>query len=422
MIRLSRRSALLGTLAAGLAAPALVRAYTPLLRVGAILPLGGSGLPEAGVNQAVPAMSARMGLSHALDELMRAAPVDQPPVRLFMANAPEAGSARRAAERMVQKDGATVLIGGFMSADARAIADVAGKAGALFINIAAPAAALRRDLCGDAILHVEAAASTYLDALAGVHLAEGRERWHLVHQDDAEHAALLALAEDRLGARITGTTRIGSDPSGFGPALRALGGGQADVVLLLTDWLTQLNLLSRAEPLGGAVPVTGFPWAATQTRAFYNRCRQIAPTVGAAARVALWEAGADTPEAQALNADFLARWRQPMDASAWAASAALRLAVRGADGCGSSDGRAIGAWLARQRGLDASKDQALVVDRADAQLRQPLFAVRPDPAASIETTPDAMLEWAQYLGRIDDPGRASGAAGCPIDGRAAALR
>lgn len=400
---LTRRQALLATLAAGIAAPALARADRPALRVGAILPLAGQGLPLVGANLSIPAEGARQGLLIAAEDLERATPQGTEPHRLLLANAPEAGSARRAAERLVEHDRATVLIGGFSAEDAHAIGTVARDAGALFINIAAPADALRTAFCGASVLHLEASAGTYLAALADLYRGLGRTRWHLIHQDDPTHAALRDQAEAefrRAGADVAGVSRVSGDSTLFRAALSDLQDSGAEAGLLLTDWLVQLNLLATAESRGIGTPVTGFPWAATQTRDFYNRCRQVAPAAGVAPRAALWEARLDTPEAAALSNDFLARWRVPMDASAWAAQAALRLVANAAQATGSSHGGDLAAWLS-----DPSRPPAIGKEAAfepvDGQLRQPLYAVRVNPAATRELAPQAITERAELLGRLD---------------------
>ncbi|WP_295043515.1 ABC transporter substrate-binding protein [uncultured Paracoccus sp.] len=418
---LTRRQALLAGLAAGAAAglahPALARAARPALRVGAILPLAGSGLPPVGINQSVPAESARKGLVIAIDDLERATPAGTDLHRLLPANAPDAESARRAAERLVERDGATVLIGGFSTADAQAIGAVARDAGALFINIAAPADALRRDFCGGSALHLEAASSSYLAALTDLYAGDGRRNWYLIHQDDPVHTGLLAQAQAdlrRAGAKVAGISAVSGDSTRFRAALTDLRGSGADACLLLTDWLVQLNLLATAESDGVAVPITGFPWAATQTRDFYNRCRQLAPTVGCAPRVALWEARLDTSGAAPRNADFLARWRVPMDASAWAAQAALLLAAEAAQATGSIRGGDLAAWLSDAAQTPEIGKRGAAFDPADGQLRQPLYAVRVNPDATTELTPQAMTDRAELLARLDPPAAAAATCGGPV--------
>lgn len=413
---LTRRQALTAALAAGLAAPALVRAARPSLRVGAILPLAGSGLPLVGSNLSIPAEAARRGLLIATEDLERATPAGTEPHRLLLANAPNAEPARRAAERLVERDGATVLIGGFSAQDAEAIGAVAQDAGALFINIAAPADALRNRFCGGGALHLEAAGSTYLSALRDLHAGQDRRRWHLIQQYDPTHADLLAQARahlDRAGAEIAGISTVGGESVMFRRALSEARDSGADVALLLTDWLVQLNLLATAESTKARLPVTGFPWAATQTRDFYNRCRQLAPTTGSAARIALWEARLGGPEAAALSADFLARWRVPMDASAWAAQAALRLVAGAADTTGATSGRDLAAWISDPSRPPAIGKEGAIFDAATGQLCQTLYVVRIDPAATSDLTPKAMTERAELLGLIDP--RTTAAADCAPD-------
>lgn len=408
---LTRRRAMLGALAAGLAAPALARAAAPALRIGAILPLAGPGLPESGTNLSVPAEAARMGLILARDDLQRMAPAGSSAPELLLANAPEPGAIRRAAERLVEHDRATVLIGGFAAADLPVIAGIAGQAGALFMNIAAPAD-LATDLaagslCSPDAVHLEATAQRYLAALIGHHLSQQRRRWHLIHQEGSDGDRLLALAKAELGARpeagLVAVSPVTADRASLAPAVAALADSGADIALMLTDWTIQLETLALAEAARPLAPLTGFPWAATQTRAFYNRCRQIAPGAGTTGRVALWEARAETPWAAALDADFMARWRQPMDASAWAALTAFRLAAGAAGATGSLAGRDLRRALADPAQRTALLgDMALRLDPVNGQIAHPLFVVEVDPLAPKSTTPEAMKNWARILARLDD--------------------
>ena len=82
----------------------------------------------------------------------------------------------------------------------------------------------------------------------------------------------------RIGAPVWSTGSPFSPPAAiFASAARAIARTDADMVVLLTDWMAQLDLLAAAESVGTALPVTGFPWAAAQTRWFYGASRQAAP-------------------------------------------------------------------------------------------------------------------------------------------------
>ncbi|WP_103174322.1 ABC transporter substrate-binding protein [Paracoccus sp. SY] len=411
---LNRRHLILTALATGLAAPSILRAAQPSLRIGAILPMAGRGLPQAGLNLSGPAESARKGLVIAVDAIERATPQGTQPHRLLLANAPEAASTRRAAERLVERDRVGVLIGGFSTDQAQAIGAIAREAGVLFINIAAPSAALRTALCGSSVLHLEASAGTYAAALADLYRQQDRTHWHLIHQDDPENEEVLAQVQDALraaGASVVATSGIGGDSTRFRAALSDVRDSNADATLMLADWLVQQNLLATADSLGIDVPITGFPWAGTQTRDFYNRTRQLAPSVGGAPRVALWEARLDGPDAAAANADFLAKWRVPMDASAWAAQASMTMVSRAADATGSTSGEDIASWLMDGSTAPILGKDGAVFDHADGQLRQPLYGVRVNLSATKDTTPQAMTERAELLARLNPPTAAAGQCG-----------
>lgn len=69
--------------------------------------------------------------------------------------------------------------------------------------------------------------------------------------------------------------------------------------------------------------ISGFPEPIMQTRAFVARLLQSAPRTGY--RAALWEATMVGGEAKELNEFFIARTGNPMDPSAWAAYAAIKI-------------------------------------------------------------------------------------------------
>lgn len=381
--RLSRRRFLAGgaALAAATLLPRRAVANGTHLRVGAVLPLAGPSLPVAAGNLSDAAEVARKGLVMSEEEQQRNADLFGNSVTLFLANAPGPEAAANAARRLVAHDGVTALVGGFTEAEAVALSEVAEEERVLFLNIAEPSDALRRD-CRRHTFHVEASAAMLLDALAAWFVRAGHRRWHLVHEDDDAGEARLAAARRALtgrhwGARIAGTTAVPRGGRDFGGAVADIAASGPDVVLVLTDWLAQLDFLARYEAEGLDVPVTGFPEAATQTRKFYAEATRAAPSAGAGYRATLWEATLDAYGARELNARFAARWGRPMDAPAWAAYQALKIAFEAAQFGGGTDGATMAAHLSREGTIvDLHKGIGASFRPWDHQLRQPLYLVK----------------------------------------------
>ena len=381
------------------------RATEPL-RVGAVLPLMGGAIAGHRLNLHAIAEAARMGLvlaeedSNANGELMGASMV------LTVANAPGGEAAARAARRMIARDKVTVLIGGFSREEAEALSAVAAESGVLFLNIAAPSDALRLS-CAATTFHVEASAAMYIDALLGWFVRAGHRRWYLVHDDSDEGQAWFERVQASMRDRHWATEVVGrgllrrDDTRDFAPVLADIAAVEPDVVLLLTDWRTQLDMLSRYEAAGLTIPVTGFPEQAAQTREFYYRASQVAPNAGSGYRAALWEATLDAYGAREVNARFNSRWGRPMDPVAWSAYMAVKIAFEASLHAGATDGASLAAHLTQEHALfDVSKGIGMTFRPWDHQLRQSLYLVKlnPEPSASLDLT--AVLARAALVGEL----------------------
>ncbi|SNR70006.1 hypothetical protein EYF88_16380 [Paracoccus sediminis] len=400
-----RRMLLAGAALAGMPG-ALAAAPARPLHIGAVLPIAGTALPPGRINLRPVAEAARMGLILAEEDMTRNGTLLGLPLALTVTNAPGADAVARAARRLVSRSGATVLIGGFTRDEAEILSQVADETGALFLNIAAPSDALRH-ACRPGTFHVEASAAMYLDELLGWFVRAGHRRWFLVHDDGAEGRAMLdrmtaSLTARHWGAEVAGTAALRVDDArGFAPALSAIAGSDADVVLLLTDWWTQLEFLSRYEASGLPAPVTGFPEPATQTRDFYFAARRAAPVAGCGHRAVLWEATLDAYGARELNARFDGRWGRPMDPTAWAAYQAVKIAFEASLATGATQGAVLAGHLAGDRGLfDVSKGIGVTFRPWDHQLRQSLFLARINPDATGSMALGDMLARASLVGEL----------------------
>jgi hypothetical protein len=247
----------------------------------------------------------------------------------------------------------------------------------------------------------------YLDAILGWFVRAGYRRWYFVHDDGADsqelyERAFVSLEERHWGSELAGRGILRlEDPRDVAPVLDDIGDVRPEVVLLLTDWRTQLDFLSRYQAAGLTLPVTGFPDPAAQMRDFYFASRQAAPTGGSGHRAALWEATLDAYGARELNARFAGRWGRPMDPPAWSAYQAVKIAFEASIASGGTDGPSLAAFLASERGLfDVSKGIGVTFRPWDHQMRQSLFLVKinPEASASMELAP--MLARASLVGEL----------------------
>jgi branched-chain amino acid transport system substrate-binding protein len=271
-VPLSRRSLLAtGAAAATLPFASAAQAQSEPLRIGAVLPIAGAALPSARINLRSVGEAARMGLILGEEDAARNGELVGWTTVVTISNAPGVDAAARAARRLVEREKVSVIIGGFGREEAETLAGIAEESGSLFLNIAADS--LRR-ACHANTFHVEASAAMYLDAIFGWFVRAGFRRWYFVHDDSADSQALYERALESLrdghwGAEAAGRGMLRQDDSrDFAPVIADVGAAGPDVVLLLTDWVTQLDFLSRFEVSGLTQPVSGFPDAAAQMREF----------------------------------------------------------------------------------------------------------------------------------------------------------
>lgn len=408
----SRRAILAGATAAALLplAPRLGAQGAggeTILPIGALLPIAGASLPAGRVNLRPVGEAAQMGLELAeADASLNGSLLGLVP-ELTISNAPGAAAVKRAAQRMIARQGVSVLIGGYTTEEAEALAGIAQEAGALFLNVGATSDALRSGPCRSGTFHVEASAAMYIDAILGWHVRAGFRRWHFVCDDTEEGQARCARAaaglKDRYwGADVVGTGVLRSGEAGDTAAVfDGISESQPDVVFLLTDWWTQREFLSHYEVSGLEASVVGFPEPAAQTREYYLALSQVAPARGAGYRAALWEPTLDAYGARELNARFAAHWGVPMDPAAWAAYQAVKIATEAAIATGSTDGAVLAGHLADEGSVfDVSKGIGVSFRCWDHQLRQSLYLVKVDADASAALDLAAMNARATLAGEM----------------------
>lgn len=376
------------------------------LRIGVVLPLAGAALPTERRNLRAVAEAARMGLILGEEDANKNGELLSASLALNIANAPGPEAAARAAQRLVALDKVSVLVGGFTREEAQALAGVAARTGALFLNIAAPSDALRHT-CSVNTFHIEASAAMYLDAIFGWFVRAGHRKWYLVHDDGPEgrdqyERSQLRLRERHWAAEIVGQGLLRQDDSrDFAPVLADIATAEPDMVLLLTDWRTQLDFLSRYEVSGLKAPVTGFPEPAAQMRDFYLASRDVAPVAGSGYRAALWEATLDAYGARELNSRFDGRWGRPMDPTAWAGYIAVKIAFEASLFAGAKDGASLAAFLTSDQALfDVSKGIGMTFRPWDHQLRQSLYLVKINPEMSSSVDLAAQLVRASLVGEL----------------------
>ncbi|HEX2724699.1 MAG TPA: ABC transporter substrate-binding protein, partial [Beijerinckiaceae bacterium] len=149
---------------AGIGAPAIVGAQADVIRIGHLTPLTGflGPLGEYAV----------MGVRLAAEEINAAGGVLGRKIELVMEDSVNPQTASAKAERLIERDKVSMIIGEISSASGLAIGQVANRLQRVFINTGCNSDALRGASCNPYMFHIEGANSMYVMAVGQYLLRE----------------------------------------------------------------------------------------------------------------------------------------------------------------------------------------------------------------------------------------------------------
>lgn len=372
--------------------PEVSREEISPLKVGVVLPLptGYPALTDAA------GRSAQLGATLAEDLLGAVTASRGLALKVLLASAPNPEAAQRAAERLVGVEKVVALVGGLGEGQAGVLGQVAERAKVPFLNIGDPDGG--PGICSPYIFNVGASTAMYLSALAKALAQQGAQRWFLLYPASAQGRDLAAQARNaiqRWGGQVIGRLEVPLETRVFQGYIDQIDRADPDVLLSLLSPENQDFFLAQI----GDTPlkrVASFPYATTQTRTYWLRMRQVARSPEWSYRPDLWEATLGGA-ARELNDQFASRTGTPMDPSAWAAYAAVKVVVDSALATGSTDPARLAAHMADPRTrFDLYKGVPLAFRPGDHQLLQPLYLVQVNP----EAEPGIRLSQLQQLVRL----------------------
>jgi ABC-type branched-subunit amino acid transport system substrate-binding protein len=421
-----------GALLAGAGRPqpaGAVATHVPnVVRLGYIADLDSLKSPPP-VSPTVPEIAAYVGLLGArqgAEEMDYTARLMGQRVELVEAPAPTPQRAVEQAERLAAEN-IRVLLGGFDSATARALARVAQQRNVLFFNVGATDDRLRNEDCSRWAFHIEASDAMYIDAIAdwfirglaflvdenapqGVQVIQRRpaRAWFLVTEDtplqEARRRRVHAALEQRhWGGRIVADVVL-REQEKLGQTVRSIAHARPDLVFLLLSPARQLEFYEQCEHAPLSVEVTGFPDPVTQTRTFFAALLRVAPrTARGSIRMVSWEptfAAVGGPE---LTQRFYRRWKQPMDGPAWVSWLAVKILWEALSQTQTTQVSTLRGYLESSEALfEGYQGIGMTFRPWDHQLRHPVMASR-----LLRSTGDAFA-WAEMIGQFPNvlaPGR-----------------
>ena len=387
----------LGLAVSGLA---LAEGHGERFVVGAIVPSEvGSTAANRLENAAVAGASVRRGVLLADQQLYPRLAAIGVELLVVVGTAPDTRSAERAAARMIEREEARWVVGGFGCDEVAALSARAAASGAVFVNVASTCEEARLDAAPH-VLHVEPSASMHLDAIAAWSHHADVSSWTVVAPDSAEGRARLAAARraaEVRGIEVRGAVDFDPQAADFRDSIESHTGSGAAAMVFLGGWHHHYDILGQLEARHPETVLYALPDAVNQTRAHIDTSRYLAPTVGGGVRFSSWEPTAPTPAAAALSDMFASRWGVPMDGPAWAGYQAVAVAVEGIIGSGSTDPLAVREYLVSEATrLDVAKEAPARFD-ADGQLHHSTMVARVNPLATARRELRYQLEWATFV-------------------------
>jgi branched-chain amino acid transport system substrate-binding protein len=361
-------AAFAGTLALG--SPAIVRAQTDKLKIGHLTPLTGFLGTLGGY--------AQLGARLAVEEINQSGGVLGRPIELISEDSVNPSTAATKAQRMLEQDGAVMLVGEINSASALAIMQVAARNKRAFFSTGARSDALRGKNCNRYSFHCDIPNTVMVNAVGTALLRENMvkgKRFFTLTADYIFGHDLLKAAKTFFAAHdanLIGDELIATDVTDFSPYLLKVRQANPDVVCCNLAGNQVTNLVKQYAEFGFSYPLVGFnlntadAWAAGP-----GNLTGTWPTV--------WYHTLDVPAAQAFVAVFSKKHGKPPENHAWIEYMTFKVLAQAMNEAKSTESDALIAHFEKQAPFDVLKGRKAYFRSWDHQLVQEAypFTVKP---------------------------------------------
>ena len=357
-----------GALALGF--PAIVRSQTNKIKIGHLTPLTGF-LGALGAY-------AQLGIRMAEAEINAAGGVMGRQIEVMSEDSVDPATASTKAQRMLERDGAVVLMGEINSASAKTIMQVAARNKRLFMSTGARSDVLRGKDCNRYTFHVDIPVTVMVNAEGQALLRDGMVKGKRIYSLTADYifGHDLAKAADNFFA-ANGGTKIGdelvaTDVTDFSPYLLKIRQANPNLVATnlagnqVTTFVKQYAEFGLPYQIAGFNLNTADAWAAGE-----GNLSGIWPAV--------WHHEIDTPEVKAFVAKFRKQHNQPPENHAWVEYVSLKMMAQAMNDTKSTDTEKLIAYFEKQTPFDILKTRKGYFRSWDHQLIQQAytFTVKP---------------------------------------------
>jgi len=350
--------------AVALGFPAIVRSQSGPIKIGHLTPR--TGFLGALGGWAV------LGIKMAEEEINAGGGVMGRKLEIFYEDSVNPATAATKAQRMLERDGAEVLIGEVSSASAKTIMQVAARNKRLFMSTGARSDALRGADCDRYTFHVDIPVTVMVNAEGQGLLREGMIKGqrifaitsdYLFGHDLAKAAKKFVTAN---GGTVIADELVSTDTTDFSPYLLKVRQAKPDLIATNLGGNQVTNFVKQYAEFGLPYPVAGFnlntadAWAAGR-----GNLGGIWPTV--------WHHDIDTPGTKAFVAAFRKKYGKTPENHAWIEYVSLKAMVQAMNATKSTDTEKLIAYFETEAKFDLLKPRQGYFRSWDHQMMQEAY-------------------------------------------------
>jgi len=321
---------------------------------------------------------AQLGVKLAAEELNQTGGILGRQIDLISEDSVNPATAATKAQRMIEQDGAAVLLGEISSASSLTIMQVAQRNKKVFFSTGARSDALRGKDCNRYAFHCDIPNTVMVNAVGTALLQKGMVKGkkfftltadYIFGHDLLQAAKTFFAAND---ANLIGDELIATDVTDFSPYLLKVRQAKPDVVCCNLAGNQVTNLVKQYAEFGFPYPLVGFnlntgdAWAAGA-----GNLSGTWPTV--------WYHTLDNPASKTFVAAFTTKYGKPPENHAWIEYVTLKLLAQAVNETKSTDSETLIAYFEKQTQFDIMKARKAYFRSWDHQLVQEAypFTVKP---------------------------------------------
>jgi branched-chain amino acid transport system substrate-binding protein len=350
--------------------PAISYGQTEKIKIGHLTPLTGF-LGALGTY-------ATLGMKLAVEEINQAGGIMGRQLDVMSEDSVNPATAATKAQRMLEQDGATVLVGEVNSASALTIMQVADRNKRLFMQTGARSDALRGKNCNRYAFHMDIPNTVMVNTVGKALLRDNMvkdKKFFTLTADYIFGHDLLAAAKRFFGANqgnLIGDELIATDVTDFSPYLLKIRQAKPDVVCSNLAGNQVTTLIKQYAEFGLPYPIVGFnlntadAWAAGD-----GNLSGTWPTV--------WYHTLDVPASKAFVDNFTKKNGKPPENHAWIEYISFKIMAQAMNETKSTDTDKLIAYFEKETEFDILKARKAHFRAWDHQLMQEAypFTVRP---------------------------------------------